>query len=350
MSKSSSIGTKVARTARHFTSADTLLRMLVIIPMSMTLSLASPYGASAALDSDDVGIYGSVMVTRLAREGAISMKKGAWGEAQGAYVKLIGMAPKQEDFYFGMYQASKSMQQWDQCMRALSELFDINPEYKEKMALEYGETLYHMNRYDEAEVWLKKALANVTQESFVEQKLKRLIAKSIVEKELVVGKIAQPKYEVIAPVAPRVEVKPEEVHAHTSKTGLNLENAYSQSEGIFVATFKNYEKVGDAITYFRPPLAHFHIEEYMKGPPLNANIPIRFEFHDKIGESKPEGWKFTEEMMPKKGSKWILYIPNCVPIDGMFETYHGKFGIQEYTDDNYDKIMRILELHKGQTR
>lgn len=350
MSKSSSIRTKVVRATRQFASIDLLRRFAVIIPVSMTLSLGSPPGASAALDSDDVGIYGSVIVTRLAREGALAMKKGSWGEAQSNYIKLIGMAPKQEDFYFGMYQTSKNLMQWDQVMRALGELFDINPDYKDKMTLEYGEALYHMNRYDEAEPWLKKALGAVNQESFVEQRLKRLMQKSIVEKELVVGKIAQPKYVEIAPVAPHVELKPEEVHAQTSKTGLNLENAYSQSEGIFVATFKSYEKVGDSITYFRPPLAHFHIEEYCKGPPLNASIPIRFEFHEKIGEAKPEGWKFTEDMMPKKGSKWILFIPNCVPIDGMFETYHGKYGIQEYTDDNYDKVLRILELHKGQTR
>lgn len=339
-----------ARAAWHSASIEMLRRLVVIIPVSMSLSLASPYGALAALDSDDVGIYGSVIVTRLAREGALAMKKGAWGEAQGNYIKLIGLAPKQEDFYFGMYQSSKNMMQWDQVMRALGELFDINPEYKNQMTLEYGEALYHMNRYDEAEPWLKKALVNVNQESFVEQRLKRLMQKSIVEKELVVGKIAQPKYVEIAPLAPRVELKPEQVHAQTSKTGLNLENAFSQSEGIFVCSFKDYEKVGDSITYFRPPLARFYIEETLKGPPLNRNIPIRFEFHEKIGEGKPEGWKFTEEMMPKKNTKWIIYIPNCVPIDGMFETYHGKFGIQEYTDDNYDKILRILEQHKGQTR
>jgi hypothetical protein len=177
--------------------------------------------------------------------------------------------------------------------------------------------------------------------TYIDTHVAALIEKSLLPEV----KVEEPKAFV---PPPRKVVKEEDVHAHTSKFGLTFLNAF-QSESILVCEYLGYEKGN--ITYFKPPRANFRIKEYLKGPPLNPSLPVRFEFHDVTGGTKPEGWKFDEAtMMPKKGSKWIIFIPNAVPIDGSFETYHGSFGRQEYTDENLDKILKIIEEHKGQVR
>ncbi|MBX9693142.1 MAG: tetratricopeptide repeat protein, partial [Cyanobacteria bacterium] len=268
--------------------------------------------------------------------------------AESKYRQLIGMSPQTEDFYFGLYDVAAKLKHWDQAALALEQLFEKNPDYKNQLPYEYGTTLYNLKRYDAAEPALKKALGVVDEESLVDRKIKKLMTKSIIQKELVKGKVFVP-----VPVKPiiipkRKEVSQEEVHEASSKYGLTLENAF-QSEAILVCEYKGYEHEG-VVTYFKPPQANYRIVEYLKGPPLNKSLPVRFEFHEKVGQPKPANWKFNDSMMPAKGSKWIIFIPNAVPIDGMFETYHGSYGRLEYTEDNLDKILKIIEAHKGQTR
>lgn len=321
---------------------------LLALPLSLSLLNVTP--SYAALESDDVGMYGSVTVQREASAAATAMKKADWIVAQNGYKKLIGMASDQEDFYFGLYQASHKLQQWDQVALALEQLFQLRPRYKEQMCLEYGECLYYLNRYDEAEPMLKRALVTIAQPSIVEQRLNRLMEKSIIKKEAVQGPIiayVEPKK--IEPVK-RIELDAKEVSEESSEKSLNLLNAFMKSETIVVAEYRGYEK-SDKISYYRPPKAIFHIEENLKGAPLNPTLPVRYEFHTKLAASeKPKDWKFSDAVMPKKDSKWIIFIPNSVPNDGMFDTFHGSYGVMEYNEKNIDDLMKIIEQHKGQTK
>lgn len=316
-------------------------RMFVVVPICITLLNCASGSAKAALESDNVGFYGSVLVSRSADKAARAMKAGKWAEAQGEYIKLLGMKPSEEDFCVGLYCSSHELRQWDQAMRALKELFTLRPEYKERMTLEYGETCYYLNRYDEAEVYLKRALAHVNEESFMEQRLKRVLDKGLIEIKPVIGSIPTNYIEHKEPTpAPYIEEKPD------PRKALTLENAFLRSEAILVCTFKSYEK--GKITFFNPPKAIFKLEEALKtSARWNPIVPIRFEFHEDLKEDKPEGWTFSPEMMPKKGSKWIIFIPNSVPVEGMYKTYHGKFGIIPYSEDVYDKVMKIIKEHQG---
>jgi hypothetical protein len=325
-------------------------RGFMAIPLSLTLlgSIGMP-NANAA-DSDDTGFYGSVTIQRAAQAAATAMKKGAYGEAQGEYRKAIGFDPNQEDFYFGLYESSFKMQQWDQVALALEELFTKNPKFKDQMLLEYGECLFHLNRYDEAEPILKKALAKVAEPSVVDIRIKRLMEKSIIVKAPEVGTIIAYKEpeKFVAPER-RGKLDAEEVHESKSKKSLTFLNAWMKCEGVFVAEYKGYETDGP-VSFFKPPQANFRIIEYLKGPPLSRTFPVKYEFHEKLGEERPKDWKFSEEMMPKKGSKWLIFVPNCVPIDGKFETFHGSFGRQEYTDKVIDEIHKIIQEHQGATK
>lgn len=325
-------------------------RKILAVSLALALNMMTQTASVHSAESDDVGYYGSVLATRKASSAAEHMKKGEYGEAQADFRQLIGMMPKQEDFYVGLYKASMKLQQWDQVALALEELCNLNPTYKEKLTLERGECFYHLNRYAEAEPLLKQALGKVSEPSFIEDKYKFLMAKSIIEHQKIVGKIVIGKDKEKIVAEKYKETHAEDYHEDTSRAGLNLENAYLKSESIVIAEYKGYEKKRE-ITYFQPPLAYYQIEKYWKGSKLNPRMPIRYEFHEGLhGQGRPKDWKFTEELMPKIGSKWIIFIENAVPVDGMFETFHGSYGRQEYTDENIDKVLAILEKHKGQTR
>lgn len=323
-----------------------LKHSLLAIPLSMSLMSSVGVPHANAADSDDVGFYGSVTIQRAAATAASAMAKGNFGEAQGEYRKAIGFDPNQEDFYFGLYQSSAKMQQWDQVALALEELFNKNPKFKDQMLWEYGECLFHLNRYDEAEPILKKALLKVAEPSVVDTRMKRLIEKSIIVHAPEAGTITAYKEpeKFVAPA--RNILSPEEVHESKSRKSLSFLNAWMKSEGVYVAEYKDYEHEGP-ISFFKPPQANFKIVEYLKGPPLSRTLPIKFEFHEKLGEERPKDWKFSDELMPKKGVKYLIFIPNCVPIDGKFETFHGSFGIQEYKDETIDAIHKIIEEHQG---
>lgn len=113
-------------------------------------------------------------------------------------------------------------------------------------------------------------------------------------------------------------------------------------ESVLVCEYTNFDEE-KTIGWSNPPFAYFHIVEYLKGPPFPGRLPIRYEFHDMINKEKPEGWTFDKSMMPKKRSKWILFIPNAVPIAGAFETYHGSAGRVEFNETSYYAILDVIK-------
>lgn len=123
---------------------------------------------------------------------------------------------------------------------------------------------------------------------------------------------------------------------------LTLQNA-CHSESIVMAEYLGYEK--GEIHFNNPPLANYHITKILKGPPLNKSIPIKYEFHDHSNPPAPKGWKFSDSDMPKKGSKWILFIKYAVPHNDMFETYEGSYGRQEASEENLNAVYDLLNAH-----
>ncbi len=316
------------------------------IAIAFSVSLCINPNAVRATESDDVGFYGSVNLTRKAKSAAEHMKKGEWGEAQADYRALIGLEPKQEDFYVGLYKSSFKMNQWDQVSLALEELCSINPTYKDKLVLERGECNYHLNRYTEAEPQLKLALSKLDQPSLVDERYERLMQKSIIKYTPKPGEVHEwvPPIKFVPEVYKTTDVKGS--HLETSEKSLTLENAFNRAEKIVVADFAGYE--GKNVTYFAPPKAIYKIDRFLIGSALNKTIFVRYEFHNKTNVERPKDFKFSPDTMPQLGSKWILFIDNAVPIDGMYQTYKGSFGRVEYNDENLDKILQIIDKHKGQ--
>jgi hypothetical protein len=123
-----------------------------------------------------------------------------------------------------------------------------------------------------------------------------------------------------------------------------------KSEAIVIAEYRGLDRE-EGVSFFSPPCAVYRIEKYLKGPPLNRTLPVKYEFHEKLPDvAKPENWQWNSGLMPKKGSKWIIFIEHCNSIDGMYETYHGAYGRQAYTEHNLDEIQSIIQQHRGQAK
>ncbi len=296
-----------------------------------------------SVELGDGGIYGSLTVSNSAKVAAKALKSGDWSGAQAEYKKLVCLQPKQEDFYFGLYKASHALKQWDQCALALKGLMELRPTYRDKLLFEYGESLYQMNRFDDAELFFKEALAKPSG-SIIEKRIAQIIEKALFEPAPTPG-----TYKILPTLPPPVEPSYKPPTVANDKDELNYEAAFMRSESIAIAEYKGYDQ-SDDIGFYSPPRAHFKVLKVLKGY-LHSSLPVRYEFHQKIkNEQKPSDWKFGEDLMPRKNSKWILFVPNAVATDGMFDTYHGSYGRQECTDENLDKLMQIIDQHKGQTK
>lgn len=271
------------------------------------------------------------------------MQAGKYLNAISNFRALIGLDRNNEDFYLGLYLASVRQQNYGQAVMALEELFDRKPELKVTYAKDFAEALKKADREPSEIKAAEKLIKQPYNDNLLASKVDELIEKSLYDEIYI-----EPKK--IVPVK-RVALDPSKVHIHTSRMGLNYETAFAQCENIVIADFVAAElDKAHPPTYFTPPKVRYHIVEHLKGAPFNRAIALKYEFHDEIiSEEKPADWKFDESMLPKKGSKWILFIPNAVPIDGMLHTYHGRYGRQEFTEENYDKILKIIQEHRGQT-
>jgi hypothetical protein len=323
-------------------------------PTSTTTGTSAPAQAAAAAPAEEASTapkvtkeqrveqWGSQSVAVKANQAAQAMQAGKYSAAISNFRSLIGLDRNNEDFYLGLYSASSKSENWGQAVMALEELFDRKPELKGTYAKDFAEALKKAGR-EASEIKAAEKLIKKSNDNLLATKVQQLVDKSLYEEIYIEPKKPEP--------VKRVELDPSKVHIHSSRLGLNYETAFAQCENIVIADYvgNEYDK-NRPPTYFTPPKAKYHIVEYLKGAPFNKAIALKYEFHDEIiSEEKPADWKFHESLFPKKGSRWILFIPNAVPIDGMLHTYHGRYGRQEYTEENYDKILKVIQEHRGQT-
>lgn len=330
------------------------ISLLRALPLSLALGMAvnAPGWAVDSL-GEDAGQFGSITVTKLARDGLKAAQRGDWATALQKYSKATTQGVKAPELHYGLYQAASKANDWNQAYAALEAIFAEDPEAKSHLQGEYGQALTGVGRYEEAVPILKKALLTMDADTaFLNGKIAAMNTK--IEKPGEKPNIDPKDYKFIdkdyvAPIPTRELIKGEDVRVDKSKIALSYENAFSYSEFIGICTFKGWEHDrGEGTTFYHPPIAIFNIDQNLKGPPLNRRLPIRFEFHNKTGDAMPKDWKFGPDKMPKVGSQWIIFIENAVPMRGAFETYHGLFGRQEATEENKNKLYEIQEKHRGQ--
>jgi len=132
--------------------------------------------------------------------------------------------------------------------------------------------------------------------------------------------------------------------------GRTLEAACRMSEWIGDCEYVGYSANGP-ISLSNPPIARFRYGQYgttLKGPPLGHELPVRFEFDRPLSQETQANWKFTPSMMPPLNSRWIIFIPNLVPVPGKgFSTYKGNYGRMPATAESLKAVQDELALNGG---
>jgi hypothetical protein len=339
-----------------------------------TLGLVSLLVASSSLGTlafDETGSTGSITITKHATDAAKAFSGGDWAKARDEYRTAISLSPDTIEFYYGLYDVCTHSREWDQVAFALEKIFALDPGKKKQLGAEYGEALTNLARYDEAIPVLKQALvdANTPMPKFVPPTIIAPPAEKTPPKPATTsttgtttgtattgtttGTVAMGTVtsadDILLPGGAFKALRRDPEKAVTVENGSlasfakAFETAVPRSECVLLATYEGYTHSPD-ISYFHPPIARYRIQKYLKGPPLNKDLPLRYEFHDRSeGTAAPKGWKFEESIMPKKGSEWLIFIKNGLPRDGAFDTYMGNYGRQEANEDNLNHVYSLLE-------
>ena len=302
--------------------------------------------------AESTGSTGSITVTKHANAAAKAFAAHNYATAKQEYRIAIALSPDTTEFYYGLYDVGIHSGEWDQVVFALEKIFELDPSKKQPLLAQYGEALFRLGHYDEALPVLKKALKEADLPS---QKIALVAPPPIPEPESTKESTPDgpsgaasttPDQSVRSSSGNLAGIGPVPEHKtflakDSSQFKLTFQNA-AHSECILLAEYIDYER-SPAIQYFHPPTANYHITKILKGPPLNSNLPIRYEFYDRSNNTMPEGWKFGPDKMPKKGSEWIIFLRIALPRDGAFDTYEGSYGRQPATEENLNTIYSLLE-------
>lgn len=105
------------------------------------------------------------------------------------------------------------------------------------------------------------------------------------------------------------------------------------SESITLATFEGYEKQHPRKEHCTE--AYYRVYRVLKGPPCGRMLSIRVDID-------PNQTPIRQKRQPVKGSQWIIFIPSCVPKDGMLETFQGAEGRVECNEKNLAEVLTQL--------
>lgn len=301
----------------------------------------------------------SVTLMKYVGKAQEAMRAGRNQEARDEYRKAIGLAPKTPEYYIGLSDACYAMKEYDQVAFALQKVIELNPAMKDECSGEYGEALFHLGRYDEAIPYLKAGL------KYIDSPAAKARKTAIAAAPVSTAPSAPPESVIRAAAPVHVDTKPiplatenpassagwHSISAKHQEVDINKANqtlaGAIRCEGIVIADYLGYEKSPN-INFFHPPKAKYKITKILKGPPLNKDLPVRYEFKERSSSAgAPAGWKFSDDKMPAKGSSWIIFLEWCTPREGMFDTYEGSFGRLPADDENLNRVYAELEKHSN---
>ena len=122
-----------------------------------------------------------------------------------------------------------------------------------------------------------------------------------------------------------------------------IDEALKSSSYIVVAEYAGYSKHWNKIDYFYGPIATYKVIEILKGSTLPESIQIQYDFTDGSACIVPQNWNFNEKYMPKKRSRWILFLQSKSDKENIWKTYRGDYGRWEADESNIIKIEKQLK-------
>ena len=101
-----------------------------------------------------------------------------------------------------------------------------------------------------------------------------------------------------------------------------------QAQSIVEAEYVSYrpQELLGKVEYFTPPMAQFKVLRKLSGRNTPEYILVRYDFDDGSACVAEPNWRFSAEKMPKKESRWILFLNPIEATPSWFQTYRGSFG------------------------
>lgn len=112
------------------------------------------------------------------------------------------------------------------------------------------------------------------------------------------------------------------------------------SQLIAIVEYGGYKFDGQ-VDYFSGPIGQYKIIRLLKGANISEILDVRYDFTDGSACIAEAGWKFTEDLMPEKGSRWILFLDKDVQMK-YWITYRGSFGRWEANSENIQEVENAL--------
>ncbi len=127
-------------------------------------------------------------------------------------------------------------------------------------------------------------------------------------------------------------------------SGIPFLSELCRCEWIAIAEYKGFT-APRVVTPATPPIAMYRIKKQLRGLryPTRNLLPIMYEF-DRSESQEPQT-KAKKQEMPKKGSKWILFLPEFVANHQGFRTFQGGLGRVEYSDENLRAVLSGMKVH-----
>lgn len=100
---------------------------------------------------------------------------------------------------------------------------------------------------------------------------------------------------------------------------------YCNTAAIVEAEYVSYKpyRADEEISYFGTPLATYKVTKLVHGKTTPATLEVRYDFQNGSACLAPSDWKFSESLMPKRGSKWLLLLQE---FNGGYATFRGDEG------------------------
>ena len=118
------------------------------------------------------------------------------------------------------------------------------------------------------------------------------------------------------------------------------------SPWIVVGRYRGYHKSSvEKIGYFNGVIAVYEVEEVIKNGPFPKKIEVYYEFGDGSACIAPEDWNFDKALMPRAGSKWILFLKR-ESEQHVYMTYRGDYGRWKATEENVAAIKKAVKVLK----
>lgn len=98
---------------------------------------------------------------------------------------------------------------------------------------------------------------------------------------------------------------------------------------------------GGNVTYFGGTVAKYRVERVLAGASPGRDIKVFYAFHDGSACIEDRSWRFSESMMPRPGSRWVLFLQRLE--GGIYSTYRGDYGRWEASPQNQARVRSLLE-------